>query len=105
MVDEASCLPTIGVPGVAADSALRRGLADALRGVARILLSGPPPPTGALWHWSVRRTRLDWRGAPTMGSVARETPGVLLDLHGSEIAPHGRTWRVIDQTGNCVLQP
>jgi hypothetical protein len=97
---------TIAVPGVVASSPLGMGLHRTLKDTAAIVPMGGMPNAGALWRWSVRGTALDWFGNTKPAPSAYSTvPDVLLDLHGGEIRPNGRTWRVVDSSGNCVLRP
>lgn len=106
MGDEATHLLTIAIPGVIAHSVLGKGLTQALQGVADAEPMGPVPHASAMWRRSVRGTALDWFGTTENQSTADSTTSAMvLDLHGEAIRPQGRTWRVVDKAGDCVLRP
>jgi hypothetical protein len=106
MGDEQPHRLTIAVPGVAADAPLSMALDRTLQGLAQIVPTGQLPQTSALWRRIVRKTALDWIG-PTAIPASTDTGSadVLLDLHGGTTRPPGPTWRIVDGTGTCVLQP
>jgi hypothetical protein len=97
---------TIAIRGLDAGSELWNGLARALKDIAEFVATENMSNGSAPWRRSVRGTALDWVGEaqvqPPQSSVP---PDVLLDLHGQEIRSQGRTWRVVDSAGNCVLRP
>jgi hypothetical protein len=105
MGNEQPHLLTIAVPGVVANSPLGNGLTQALKGLAEAAPMGRLPHTSALWRRCVRGTALDWFGATkTRTSTNSASSDVLLDLHGEGMRPQGRTWRIVDTVGICVLR-
>ena len=97
---------TIAVPGVVAGSPLGKGLLQTLKDTAAIVPMGGVRNAGAWWRWSVRGSALDWFGnMQTTPSADAALSDVLLDLHGGEVRVQGRTWRVVEGAGNCVLRP
>jgi len=106
MGDEAAVPLTIAIRGVDAGSELWKGLARALKDIAELIAMVHVSHGNAPWRRCVRGTALDWVGTaqvqPSLSSVSSD---VLLDLHGEEIRSDGRTWRVVNIAGNCVLRP